>query len=119
MSVKVEGFDITKIMQPIRSNLRTELEAIAEDLINYSQSEVPVDTGDLRNDCQVLSQIPSSQTENIVVGYKDMPYAHKQHEDFTLNHPNGGKAKFLEDPYDEHKSDFEARLKKAALEALK
>jgi len=119
MSVKVEGFDIAKIMQPIRSNLQTELEAIAEDLINYSQSEVPVDTGDLRNDCQVLYQASGSQTESIAVGYKEMPYAHKQHEDFTLNHPNGGKAKFLEDPYTEHKEDFEKRLKKAALEALK
>lgn len=34
----------------------------------------------------------------VKVGYGNLPYALKQHEDLSLNHPNGGEAKFLEKP---------------------
>lgn len=31
--------------------------------------------------------------------HRGYDYAYKQHENFSYNHPNGGKAKYLEDAY--------------------
>jgi hypothetical protein len=36
----------------------------------------------------------------------DTPYAVVQHEDLTLHHPNGRKAKYLETPWRENSSKF-------------
>ena len=45
--------------------------------------------------------IPGAQDGEVVIGY-NTPYALKQHEDLTLNHPKpGAKAKYLEDPANE------------------
>ena len=45
--------------------------------------------------------IPGAQDGEVVIGY-NTPYALKQHEDLTLNHPKPGtKAKYLEDPANE------------------
>ena len=38
------------------------------------------------------------------------PYALKQHEDATLNHPNGGEAKYLERPFNEKAGELEVNI---------
>lgn len=47
---------------------------------------------------------------NVHVGYR-APYAVKQHEDLTLNHPNGGEAKFLERPVREMRAQMRATVR--------
>lgn len=46
------------------------------------------------------------------VGYGDLPYAIRQHEDLTLSHPNGGQAKFLEQPAREKRPEMRALIEK-------
>lgn len=69
---------------------------IGADLQQLSSDEAPVDTGDLRGDAKV----DKNEIKNLVVrvGYA-LPYALRQHEEIGYNHPMGGKAKFLEDPF--------------------
>lgn len=67
----------------------------AEAILTEAIDETPVDTGTLRRSGTV-TDAPSE--EAVYVSF-NTPYAVKQHEDLTLNHPRGGKAKYLEDPY--------------------
>lgn len=49
------------------------------------------------------------------------PYARRQHEELDYNHPRGGKAKYLEDPFNRLKKKVvkmaELRIKKALKDA--
>lgn len=66
----------------------------AEELRKDSQAEAPVQEGTM-----ILSAEASVDRRALkaAVSY-DTPYAPKQHEDRSLQHRNGRKAKFLEDP---------------------
>ncbi len=41
---------------------------------------------------------PVGEEKSVYISF-NTPYARRQHEDLTLNHPRGGKAKYLEDPF--------------------
>lgn len=80
---------------------------VALDLQQKSMDEVPVDTHKLQESCYV----DDSKLNDLVVevGYDkngELKYALKQHEDLSLNHPNGGKAKFLEDPFNQNAEKY-------------
>lgn len=71
----------------------------AQALLAASQPLVPVEHGDLKASGHVEhgpdgAAVIYSAT-NPADGYD---YAAKQHEDETLNHPNGGQAHYLSDP---------------------
>lgn len=104
-----------------REGLRNTLKEIAEE----SLSECPLDTGELRESMLVKVNRNTIMTGNAngtpnragniterKQGYNaeityNTPYAVKQHEDMSLRHTNGGKAKFLEDPL----KKYEGKLK--------
>jgi hypothetical protein len=67
----------------------------AEHILTEAIDETPIDTGTLRRSGAVMD----APTEGVVYVSFNTPYAVKQHEDLTLNHPRGGKAKYLEDPF--------------------
>lgn len=99
----------------IEGNMETEIKhsmmEIAGDLQGRSRDEAPVDTGDLRGNCKVdVSDIDSG---SVRVGY-GLPYAMRQHEELGYNHPKGGKAKYLEDPYNENESKYFDEINEAA-----
>ena len=86
--------------------------------MSNSQIEVPKDTTALVNSAFILEE-----GDNIILGYggpntKINPktgipteeYALKVHEDLNMNHPRGGKAKFLEDPYYEAYNNLDTLL---------
>lgn len=79
-------------------------QAAAQVILNASQPQVPVEEGVLKASGRTVSE---GLTSYITYGRDDdgdskhapsNQYAVKQHEDLTLNHPNGGNGKFLEDP---------------------
>ena len=49
----------------------------------------------------------------------DVPYAAKQHEDESLNHPRGGEAKFLQKALDENEENIVDRVEAAIDKALR
>lgn len=66
----------------------------AEHLLAVSRREVPLDEGTLSRSGRVDSNGSEARAG---VSY-DTPYARRQHEDMSLNHPGGRKAKYVEDP---------------------
>ena len=47
------------------------------------------------------------------------PYARRQHEELGYNHPRGGKAKYLEDPFNRNKDKVLKYVAKQVKKALK
>jgi hypothetical protein len=120
--------------------LRTGAEAILTEAID----EAPVDTGTLRRSGTVtvgklpdLAQVyeaaesgtemkdafPGSVgKENAVYISFNTPYALRQHEELDYKHPRGGKAKYLEDPFNRNKEkvlQYAEKQVKKALEKAK
>jgi hypothetical protein len=119
--------------------LRTGAEAILTEAID----ETPVDTGTLRRSGTVTvgSKADGGQVyaaaeagtemkdafpneigkEKAVYISFNTPYARRQHEELDYNHPRGGKAKYLEDPFNRLKKKVvkmaELRIKKALRDA--
>lgn len=119
--------------------LRTGAEAILTEAID----EAPVDTGTLRRSGTVtVGALPDGeQVYEAAASGSDMkdafpgpkgkekavyisfntPYARRQHEELDYNHPRGGKAKYLEDPFNRLKKKVvkmaELRIKKALRDA--
>jgi hypothetical protein len=85
---------LTKV---IGSVLQSSLNDVGEDLMGKSQALCPVLEGDLRGSANV--KVGRSGTKPFVeVGY-NMVYARYQHEGTWFNHPQGGQAKYLEQPF--------------------
>ena len=95
-----------------------QLHIMATNIIHQSQIEVPKDTTALVNSAFIVEE-----DNSIIMGYggpntKINPktgmlteeYALLVHEDLNMQHLNGGKAKFLEDPFREVTSDLETNL---------
>ena len=126
--------------------LRTGAEAILTEAID----EAPVDTGTLRrsgtvtvgnlpkNPGQIYQDArpveeggqekehkdafpePVGKEKAVYISF-NTPYARRQHEEVGYNHPRGGKAKYLEDPFNRNKKKVvkyaELRIKKALRDA--
>ena len=91
------------------------LKDAAEHILNESNKEVPIDEGTLKNSGN--TRIDTSSLE-ASINY-DTPYAVRQHEDLTLKHKNGKKAKFLENAIKDNMSDIERYLAEALDKALR
>lgn len=90
------------------------VEAAAEHLLEASQKVVPVESGRLRDSGRVTTDgmeaavsygreddaeiLGFDEHDRAVGSSPSAAYAQKQHEDMTLAHPNGGQAKYLEQP---------------------
>jgi len=120
--------------------LRTGAEAILTEAID----EAPIETGTLRRSGTVTvgaipdgtqvyeaaeagSEMKDAFAENIgkekaVYISFNTPYARRQHEELDYEHPRGGKAKYLEDPFNRNKDKvlkYAAKQVKKALEKAK
>jgi len=120
--------------------LRTGAEAILTEAID----ETPIDTGTLRRSGTVtVGALPDGERvyeaaesgtemkdafpgpegkEKAVYISFSTPYARRQHEELGYNHPLGGKAKYLEDPFNRNKKkvlQYAEKQVKKALEKAK
>jgi len=98
--------DLTRTKVNVRRERRSIVRNEAEIIMQESLSQVPRDTNTLANSAFITEQADGSYA----FGYSSdgeynskskaelQDYMIRQHEDLALNHPNGGKAKFLEDP---------------------
>lgn len=120
--------------------LRTGAEAILTEAID----ETPIETGTLRRSGTVTvgglpdgAQVyeaaesgsdmkdafpgPEGKEKAVYVSF-NTPYARRQHEELGYNHPLGGKAKYLEDPFNRNKNKvlkYADKQVKKALEKAK
>lgn len=83
-------------------------------ILSEAVDEAPVDTGDLRGSGKV-EDMPEEQAT--VISFNE-PYALRQHEELNYNHPKGGKAKYLEDPFNRNISKVNKLIKDRVKTAL-
>lgn len=84
----------------------------AEHLLGVSRQQVPRDEG-------TLQRSGATATDGLhgVVSY-DTPYAVRQHEELTWNHPRGGNAKYLEGPMGTESDTMQAVIHQAIKQRL-
>jgi hypothetical protein len=105
MNIVLEGVDeLNKILKsiPARCNkaVNKALKKITEDLKGKAQRLAPVDLGDLRG-----SAFAEVNDLDGTVGFTE-PYATRQHEEISYNHPKGGEPKYLEKPYKANRDKY-------------
>ncbi len=116
--------------------MRTGAEAILTEAID----ETPIETGTLRRSGTVTvgalpdgAQVyeaaesgsdmkdafpgPEGKEKAVYISF-NTPYARRQHEELGYNHPLGGKAKYLEDPFNRNKDKVLKRADKQVKKAL-
>lgn len=105
MATTVRGLD--RVLQKLRAIGDRLPQAAGDELYRdmvgvmfQSQAIVPFDEGDLHDSGEVDRPQVSGPTASVSLHYgsSSVDYALVQHEDLSLNHPNGGQAKFLETP---------------------
>ena len=88
--------NLHRYMKELPELVQGELVQWAEKILAESMKEVPWDTTHLRQTGTV--EQAEDDPDALQIGY-NTPYAARQHEDMTFNHPKPGtKAKYLEDP---------------------
>lgn len=115
--VTITGLDALtaklKAMSPgVNAAAERQLNIVCEDLRGKAAQLAPVDTGDLRG-----SSFAEVKGLDGIVGFQEV-YALRQHEETQLNHPKGGQAKYLEQPYEENRDKYIALIKKAVKEVV-
>ena len=91
------------------------IKKLGEVILGESQKLVPVDTGTLKDSGTTQSR---KKDHSVTISY-NTPYARKQHEDNTLNHPRGGQAKYLERPFNEKSGEAETYIADALQKKLR
>ena len=92
--------NLNRISDELKDELGDSLTTAGLDLKGKAQNRAPIDTGDLRGSAVVEVNVNSTEI-SAEVGF-GTKYALKQHEDLSLNHPQGGEAKYLENPLKEN-----------------
>lgn len=91
------------ITEAVRAAAVQGLTSAAEHLLQVSRTEVPIDEATLER-----SGVASVDEDKMIAAVSyDTPYAKRQHEDMTLRHASGRKAKYLEDPFNNEQSTFQ------------
>jgi len=130
--VEIEWY-ASEIEQNMLAETMLALKRTGLSLKGESSPTAPIESGDLRGNCSVafdrevisppepatdepLALIPVEIPEERLVarvGYT-LPYALIQHESMEFIHPMGGKAKYLEDPFNRKKKLYFNAIAKAA-----
>lgn len=124
-SVNVKGLkNLDRVFRDLgidaRVALSSALFAAAHDVGNQADNLVPVDEGILKASQAITPPKAHSKTPTarITYGGPSAPYALVQHERLDYEHPKGGQAKYLEEPFTEEvnrwPTRFSARLKLAS-----
>lgn len=117
--IEIKGFkevyrELGLLDEEIEKAALKGLSKLGEVILGESQKIVPVDTGTLKDSGFVKTD---KKTKSVMIAY-NTPYARKQHEDNTLNHPRGGQAKYLERPFDEKSPEAENYASREVYKAL-
>ncbi|GEM88181.1 HK97 gp10 family phage protein [Meiothermus granaticius] len=111
MSASLESH-LEEFLSRLEKASKEAVDAQITALAQQASPAAPIDSGDLRAS---LLQTESEEDDGSYTGAvgSPLPYAVKQHEDLSLNHPRGGGAKYLERPYLESKEAIQQGLANA------
>jgi hypothetical protein len=110
---RIEGLSklqskLARAIKNVDGNMLDALMDCGQDLCEKAKSLAPIDNGDLRNSGYV-----EKQNKDVVVGF-NTTYALRQHEELSCNHPQGGQAKYLEQPFKENIGEYIKHIKDTA-----
>lgn len=94
MSPMRKTLHIAEVKKAAEQAARRGLALAGEHILGESRKEVPHEEGTLERS----GAVTMDDTELRVAVSYDTPYAVRQHEDLSLQHDEGRKAKYLEDP---------------------
>ncbi len=103
-----------EIARKVAAAGRRALKKSALDLQGRSADEAPIDVGDLKGNAGIDDSKLGTDDE-IFVGYS-LPYALRQHEELDFDHPRGGNAKYLENPFRANIKRYERFIAKSVNE---
>lgn len=110
------------IQPDVKRAVSDENEAAGKDLRAEASRRAPIDAppegGTLRS---TAFHRLEDDGMTVVVGFEGgaEEYMWVQHEELDFEHPRGGEAKFLENPWNERKGGYAAAIKKAARRAAR
>ena len=136
--------DIWRIKEAVKIAEEAALKALrtgAETILTEAIDETPIETGTLRRSGTVTvgalpdgAQVyeaaesgsdmkdafpgPEGKEKAVYISF-NTPYARRQHEELGYEHPRGGKAKYLEDPFNRNKEKVIKYADKQIRKALK
>jgi hypothetical protein len=90
------------------------LKEVAFDLLGKAVQLAPVDTGDLRGS----GAVDIDENSNTATVSFNTPYAVRQHEELEYRHPQGGQAKYLEQPFKENADKYIKHLAASVRKAV-
>ena len=116
---------IERTIVRVRRERRKIVKAEAEEILQESLAQVPVDTGTLKNSAYIREFDDGSYEVGYGKGSAVNPKSHRvasdymlaQHENSTLTHPIG-KDHFLSDPVREHQQRYEAKMARKMSQVL-
>lgn len=94
-------FDKELAQEVVEKAAMKGLRKLGEEILTEAKELCPVDSGTLRQSGSVRA---NSKNKTVEISF-NTPYALKQHEEMSYNHPNGGQAKYLEQPFNERVKD--------------
>ena len=117
-NVKIVGLDkaikeINKRILKMNTITPKTIKDICFDLLGKSKERAPIDKGDLRG-----SGFAEIDGTTGTTGFTE-PYSLIQHERLDFKHPEGGEAKYLENPLKENTPRYIEKLKNSTKKAVK
>lgn len=102
ITLTFEGFNVVQQRLQVLTTLLPQqavqgVQQEAERILEASWPLTPVDTGLMLSTGLVIAQPQGADIR--VGGFGLAPYTALVHEDVTMNHPNGGQAMFLAEPF--------------------
>lgn len=99
-------FDRELANELVEKSAMKGLKKLAETILTDAKKLCPVDSGTLRQSGEVKA---SNKNKTVEISF-NTPYALKQHEEMGYNHPKGGQAKYLEQPFNEKIKDAQSTV---------
>ncbi len=121
-----------QVQSVVLDALKLGIRDVLCDLKMQCDNEVPKDSEDLKKnysavlngevvvqaECGEVVSCEASDGDIVAVAGYTLPYAARQHEDMALRHPKGGKAKYLEDPFNANTERYIAQLAEAVQRSM-
>ena len=100
---------IAAAIRDIENASHDAVREVSFDLLGKAVDLAPVDTGDLRGS----GKVEFEEDRNKLVGIVSFntPYARRQHEELTWRHPEGGQAKYLQQPFEENADRYIQKIR--------
>ncbi len=105
------------LMARVRAAAEIAVDEVADKVLGESINLAPIETGRLRESAKVTNH------RDDVRGYTDQvsfntPYAARQHEELSYQHPNGGQSKYLESALKSNIPGLEDHIARRVKEAV-